>query len=63
MYNELLENLVILVLFGFVGFVVILKVFNMLYILLMLGINVIYGIVVFGVLVVFGEIEYLLFVL
>lgn len=58
MYNELLENLAILVLSGFVGFAVISKVPNTLHTPLMSGTNAIHGIVVLGALVVFGEIEH-----
>lgn len=63
MYNELLENLAILVLSGFVGFAVISKVPNTLHTPLMSGTNAIHGIVVLGALVVFGEIEHPLLVL
>lgn len=45
MYNELLENLAILVLSGFVGFAVISKVPNTLHTPLMSGTNAIHGIV------------------
>jgi H+-translocating NAD(P) transhydrogenase subunit alpha len=58
MYNELLENLAILVLSGFVGFAVISKVPNTLHTPLMSGTNAIHGIVVLGALVVFGEVEH-----
>jgi H+-translocating NAD(P) transhydrogenase subunit alpha len=57
MYNELLTNLAILVLSGFVGFAVISKVPNTLHTPLMSGTNAIHGIVVLGALVVFGEVE------
>jgi NAD(P) transhydrogenase subunit alpha len=57
MYNELLENLAILVLSGFVGFAVISKVPNTLHTPLMSGTNAIHGIVVLGALVVFGEVK------
>jgi H+-translocating NAD(P) transhydrogenase subunit alpha len=57
MYNELLANLAILVLSGFVGFAVISKVPNTLHTPLMSGTNAIHGIVVLGALVVFGEVE------
>ena len=52
MYNELLANLAILVLSGFVGFAVISKVPNTLHTPLMSGTNAIHGIVVLGALVV-----------
>ncbi len=58
MYNELLENLAILVLSGFVGFAVISKVPNTLHTPLMSGTNAIHGIVVLGALVVFGAVEH-----
>ena len=58
MYNELLANLAILVLSGFVGFAVISKVPNTLHTPLMSGTNAIHGIVVLGALVVFGEVEH-----
>lgn len=58
MYDELLENLAILVLSGFVGFAVISKVPNTLHTPLMSGTNAIHGIVVLGVLVVFGKVEH-----
>ncbi|WP_373139237.1 NAD(P) transhydrogenase subunit alpha [Mycobacterium marinum] len=58
MYDELLANLAILVLSGFVGFAVISKVPNTLHTPLMSGTNAIHGIVVLGALVVFGEVEY-----
>jgi NAD(P) transhydrogenase subunit alpha len=58
MYNELLENLAILVLSGFVGFAVISKVPNTLHTPLMSGTNAIHGIVVLGALVVLGEVEH-----
>jgi H+-translocating NAD(P) transhydrogenase subunit alpha len=58
MYDELLENLAILVLSGFVGFAVISKVPNTLHTPLMSGTNAIHGIVVLGALVVFGEVEH-----
>ena len=57
MYDELLSNLAILVLSGFVGFAVISKVPNTLHTPLMSGTNAIHGIVVLGALVVFGEVE------
>ena len=58
MYDELLANLAILVLSGFVGFAVISKVPNTLHTPLMSGTNAIHGIVVLGALVVFGEVEH-----
>src|ERR1700739_1484594 len=57
MYDELLSNLAILVLSGFVGFAVISKVPNTLHTPLMSGTNAIHGIVLIGALVVFGEVE------
>ncbi|KJX74502.1 NAD(P) transhydrogenase subunit alpha [Mycobacterium lepromatosis] len=57
MYGELLANLAILVLSGFVGFAVISKVPNTLHTPLMSGTNAIHGIVLLGALVVFGEVE------
>ena len=58
MYNQLLANLAILVLSGFVGFAVISKVPNTLHTPLMSGTNAIHGIVVIGALVVFGKVEH-----
>ncbi|WP_067702064.1 NAD(P) transhydrogenase subunit alpha [Nocardia jejuensis] len=58
MYTELLANIAILVLSGFVGFAVISKVPNTLHTPLMSGTNAIHGIVVLGALVVFGKIEH-----
>ena len=58
MYDELLQNLAILVLSGFVGFAVISKVPNTLHTPLMSGTNAIHGIVVVGALEVFGEVEH-----
>ena len=58
MYDELLSNLAILVLSGFVGFAVISKVPNTLHTPLMSGTNAIHGIVVIGALGVFGEGEH-----
>jgi NAD(P) transhydrogenase subunit alpha len=58
MYDELLANLAILVLSGFVGFAVISKVPNTLHTPLMSGTNAIHGIVVLGALVLFGEIKH-----
>ncbi|TCN53420.1 pyridine nucleotide transhydrogenase-like protein [Rhodococcus sp. SMB37] len=52
MYNELLANIAILVLSGFVRFAVISKVPNTLHTPLMSGTNAIHGIVVLGALVV-----------
>lgn len=57
MNPELLGNLAILVLSGFVGFAVISKVPNTLHTPLMSGTNAIHGIVVLGALVVLGRIE------
>ena len=57
MYDELLSNLAILVLSGFVGFAVISKVPNTLHTPLMSGTNAIHGIVVLGALVVFGTLN------
>ncbi|GAB2995633.1 NAD(P) transhydrogenase subunit alpha [Mycobacterium bourgelatii] len=57
MYDELLANLAILILSGFVGFAVISKVPNTLHTPLMSGTNAIHGIVVLGALVVFGRVE------
>src|ERR1700728_4794369 len=54
MYDELLSNLAILVLSGFVGFAVISKVPNTLHTPLMSGTNAIHGIVLLGGLVVIG---------
>src|ERR1700758_4298172 len=48
MYDELLSNLAILVLSGFVGFAVISKVPNTLHTPLMSGTNAIHGVVVLG---------------
>lgn len=55
MYNELLANVAILVLAGFVGFAVISKVPNTLHTPLMSGTNAIHGVVVLGALVVLGS--------
>ncbi|MCG5434499.1 NAD(P) transhydrogenase subunit alpha [Mycobacterium sp. MYCO198283] len=55
MYDELLANLAILVLSGFVGFAVISKVPNTLHTPLMSGTNAIHGIVVLGALIVLGS--------
>ena len=57
MYNELLANIAILVLSGFVGFAVISKVPNTLHTPLMSGTNAIHGIVVLGALVTLGRVE------
>lgn len=57
MYTELIANLSILVLSGFVGFAVISKVPNTLHTPLMSGTNAIHGIVVLGALVVLGNIK------
>ena len=58
MYDQLLANLAILVLSGFVGFAVISKVPNTLHTPLMSGTNAIHGIVLIGALVVFGRVEH-----
>ncbi|GFG73875.1 NAD(P) transhydrogenase subunit alpha [Mycobacterium botniense] len=58
MYDELLANVAILVLSGFVGFAVISKVPNTLHTPLMSGTNAIHGIVVLGALVLLGRIEH-----
>ncbi|MGW4720385.1 NAD(P) transhydrogenase subunit alpha [Nocardia sp. NPDC004260] len=58
MYNELLANIAILVLSGFVGFAVISKVPNTLHTPLMSGTNAIHGIVVLGALVTLGKVEH-----
>ena len=55
MYDQLLANLAILVLPGFVGFAVISKVPNTLHTPLMSGTNAIHGIVVLGALIVLGN--------
>src|SRR6202049_3948795 len=55
MYDELLSNLAILVLSGFVGFAVISKVPNTLHTPLMSGTNAIHGIVVLGGLLLVSE--------
>ena len=55
MYDQLLANLAILVLAGFVGFAVISKVPNTLHTPLMSGTNAIHGIVVLGALIVLGD--------
>ena len=57
MYNEMLANVAILVLSGFVGFAVISKVPSTLHTPLMSGTNAIHGIVVLGALVLLGRIE------
>ena len=57
MYDELLANIAILVLSGFVGFAVISKVPNTLHTPLMSGTNAIHGIVVLGALVTLGRME------
>src|SRR3979490_1654482 len=54
MYDELLANIAILVLAGFVGFAVISKVPNTLHTPLMSGTNAIHGIVLLGGLLVLG---------
>ena len=58
MYDQLLANLAILVLSGFVGFSVISKVPNTLHTPLMSGTNAIHGIVLIGALVVFGRVQH-----
>jgi NAD(P) transhydrogenase subunit alpha len=58
MYTELLANIAILVLSGFVGFAVISKVPNTLHTPLMSGTNAIHGIVVLGALVVLGNLPH-----
>jgi len=55
MYTQLLANIAILVLAGFVGFAVISKVPNTLHTPLMSGTNAIHGIVVLGALLVLGD--------
>ena len=55
MYDQLLANIAILVLAGFVGFAVISKVPNTLHTPLMSGTNAIHGIVVLGALIVLGH--------
>jgi NAD(P) transhydrogenase subunit alpha len=57
MYTELLADIAILVLSGFVGFAVISKVPNTLHTPLMSGTNAIHGIVVLGALVTLGNVE------
>jgi H+-translocating NAD(P) transhydrogenase subunit alpha len=58
MYTQLLANLAILVLSGFVGFAVISKVPNTLHTPLMSGTNAIHGIVVLGALVMLGRLDH-----
>ena len=58
MYDQLLANLAILGLSGFVGFAVISKVPNTLHTPLMSGTNAIHGIVLIGALVVLGRVEH-----
>ena len=58
MYDQLLANIAILVLSGFVGFAVISKVPNTLHTPLMSGTNAIHGIVVLGALLVFGTLDH-----
>ena len=58
MYDQLLANIAILVLSGFVGFAVISKVPNTLHTPLMSGTNAIHGIVVLGALLVLGTLEH-----
>jgi H+-translocating NAD(P) transhydrogenase subunit alpha len=58
MYDDVLANIAILVLSGFVGFAVISKVPNTLHTPLMSGTNAIHGIVVLGALVLLGRIEH-----
>jgi len=55
MYEQLLANLAILALAGFVGFAVISKVPNTLHTPLMSGTNAIHGIVVLGALLTLGD--------
>src|ERR1044072_4257241 len=55
MYDQLLANIAILVLAGFVGFAVISKVPNTLHTPLMSGTNAIHGIVLLGGLIVLGS--------
>jgi NAD(P) transhydrogenase subunit alpha len=57
MYDQLLANLAILLLSGFVGFAVISKVPNTLHTPLMSGTNAIHGVVLIGALVVLGTVE------
>jgi H+-translocating NAD(P) transhydrogenase subunit alpha len=57
MYDQLLANVAILVLAGFVGFAVISKVPNTLHTPLMSGTNAIHGIVVLGALIVLGNLS------
>ena len=57
MYDQLLANIAILVLAGFVGFAVISKVPNTLHTPLMSGTNAIHGIVVLGALIVLGNLS------
>jgi H+-translocating NAD(P) transhydrogenase subunit alpha len=57
MYTELLADIAILVLSGFVGFAVISKVPNTLHTPLMSGTNAIHGIVVLGALIVLGRVQ------
>jgi proton-translocating NAD(P)+ transhydrogenase subunit alpha len=56
MYDQLLANVAILVLSGFVGFAVISKVPNTLHTPLMSGTNAIHGVVLLGALVVLGRV-------
>ena len=58
MYDQLLANLAILVLSGFVGFAVISKVPNTLHTPLMSGTNAIHGVVLVGALVVLGHVQH-----
>jgi NAD(P) transhydrogenase subunit alpha len=58
MYEQLLANIAILVLSGFVGFAVISKVPNTLHTPLMSGTNAIHGIVVLGALLMLGTLEH-----
>ena len=58
MYDQLLANIAILVLSGFVGFAVISKVPNTLHTPLMSGTNAIHGIVVLGALLVLGKLDH-----
>jgi H+-translocating NAD(P) transhydrogenase subunit alpha len=58
MYDDLLANVAILVLSGFVGFAVISKVPNTLHTPLMSGTNAIHGIVLLGALLLLGQVKH-----
>ena len=58
MYTQLLANIAMVVLSGFVGFAVISKVPNTLHTPLMSGTNAIHGVVVLGALVVLGRVQH-----